>query len=201
MDRAWATGTSGCDLKQVNQLTMKILQTKASLLVSSASTVVLTAEGASEDVEIGKSPAPHSEDLLGSGTSEKNYNDGSPPSTPSVNIAVLKEGLLYCQRRRRGGCVSAQTRRPPPTTQEASGEGPRVVKIRISSILPWTLRTIWVGLGISIASFFAVGAERGLQLRMELETEYGIDGQGKKDDGTQASGEEPTIIESEKAWS
>jgi hypothetical protein len=33
----------------------------------------------------------------------------------------------------------------------------------------------WVGLGISIIGFFAVGGERGLELRKELETEYGIE--------------------------
>ncbi|OJD19089.1 hypothetical protein AJ78_00962 [Emergomyces pasteurianus Ep9510] len=61
------------------------------------------------------------------------------------------------------------------------------------------LKTIWwVGLGISIACFFAVGAERGLELRKELDTEYGIDAQDKKDDGKQASREEATIVESEK---
>lgn len=37
------------------------------------------------------------------------------------------------------------------------------------------LRAIWwMGLGISLVGFFAVGFERGLDLRKELETEYGI---------------------------
>ncbi|KAF4633236.1 hypothetical protein G7Y89_g4885 [Cudoniella acicularis] len=39
-----------------------------------------------------------------------------------------------------------------------------------------SLRAIWwVGLGISIVGFFAVGLERGLELRNTLETKYGID--------------------------
>lgn len=39
-----------------------------------------------------------------------------------------------------------------------------------------SLRAIWwTGLGISIVSFFAVGLERGLELRKTLDTEYGID--------------------------
>ncbi|ESZ92549.1 hypothetical protein SBOR_7075 [Sclerotinia borealis F-4128] len=33
----------------------------------------------------------------------------------------------------------------------------------------------WVGLGFSLVGFFVVGVERGLELRKELETEYGID--------------------------
>ncbi|KAI1656232.1 major facilitator superfamily domain-containing protein [Daldinia decipiens] len=41
-----------------------------------------------------------------------------------------------------------------------------------------SLRIIWwVGLGISLASFFAVAGEEGLELRKELETEYGINDQ------------------------
>ncbi|PQE04871.1 major Facilitator Superfamily protein [Rutstroemia sp. NJR-2017a BBW] len=50
-----------------------------------------------------------------------------------------------------------------------------------------SLRTIWwVGLAFSIVGFFVVGAERGLELRKELETEYGIDDEKKattKDNG------------------
>ena len=39
-----------------------------------------------------------------------------------------------------------------------------------------SLRVIWwVGLGISLLSFFAVGLERGLELRRTLDTEYGLD--------------------------
>ena len=40
-------------------------------------------------------------------------------------------------------------------------------------------------MGISVVGFVAVAAERGLELRKELETEYGIE--DEKDD-TQASG-------------
>ncbi|PQE32926.1 major Facilitator Superfamily protein [Rutstroemia sp. NJR-2017a WRK4] len=57
-----------------------------------------------------------------------------------------------------------------------------VVQVYVKS-----LRTIWwVGLAFSIVGFFAVGAERGLELRKELETEYGIDEEKKittKDNG------------------
>ncbi|TEY16571.1 hypothetical protein BOTCAL_2365g00010 [Botryotinia calthae] len=39
-----------------------------------------------------------------------------------------------------------------------------------------SLRTIWwVGLAFSLVGFFVVGSERGLELRTELETEYGVD--------------------------
>lgn len=39
-----------------------------------------------------------------------------------------------------------------------------------------SLRTIWwVGLAFSLVGFFVVGAERGLELRSELETEYDVD--------------------------
>ena len=47
-----------------------------------------------------------------------------------------------------------------------------------------SLRVIWwVGLGISIVGFFAVGFERGLELRTTLDTEYGMDNgvKAKKD--------------------
>ena len=38
------------------------------------------------------------------------------------------------------------------------------------------LNTIWwVGLGVSVVSFFVVGLERGLELRQELDTEFGLD--------------------------
>ena len=33
----------------------------------------------------------------------------------------------------------------------------------------------WVGLGVSVVSFFVVGLERGLELRQELDTEFGLD--------------------------
>jgi hypothetical protein len=57
-----------------------------------------------------------------------------------------------------------------------------VVQVYVKS-----LRTIWwVGLAFSIVGFFVVGAERGLELRKELGTEYGIDEEKKtttKDNG------------------
>lgn len=38
-----------------------------------------------------------------------------------------------------------------------------------------SLRTIWwIGFGISVVSLFALAAERGLELRKESETEYGL---------------------------
>jgi len=33
----------------------------------------------------------------------------------------------------------------------------------------------WVGLGISVFAFFAVAGEKGLELRKDLDTEYGLD--------------------------
>lgn len=43
-----------------------------------------------------------------------------------------------------------------------------------------SLRAIWwVGLGLSLIGFFAVGFERGLELRKTLDTDYGIDDEGK----------------------
>jgi EmrB/QacA subfamily drug resistance transporter len=55
------------------------------------------------------------------------------------------------------------------------GENPQlwaeIVRVYITS-----LNTIWwVGLGISILGFFCVGFERGLELRQELDTDYGIE--------------------------
>ncbi|KAK2745532.1 hypothetical protein FQN57_003657 [Myotisia sp. PD_48] len=58
---------------------------------------------------------------------------------------------------------------------EVRGELPARIWDQIVEVYTKALRTIWwVGLGISIASFFAVGGEKGLELRKELETEYGI---------------------------
>ncbi|KAF3016507.1 hypothetical protein E8E14_011021 [Neopestalotiopsis sp. 37M] len=51
-----------------------------------------------------------------------------------------------------------------------------LVTVYIKSLRPiW-----WMGLGISIISFFAVGLERGLELRKTLDTDYGIDDHGAK---------------------
>ena len=39
-----------------------------------------------------------------------------------------------------------------------------------------SLRTIWwVGFGITVVGFFALAAERGLELRKESEIEYGLE--------------------------
>lgn len=46
----------------------------------------------------------------------------------------------------------------------------------------------WVCLGISIISFFAVGLERGLELRKELNTEYGLGERKQKPRDADASG-------------
>ncbi|KAL4861663.1 hypothetical protein BDV12DRAFT_207849 [Aspergillus spectabilis] len=46
----------------------------------------------------------------------------------------------------------------------------------VADVYTEALRVIWwVGLGISLVGLFAVGLERRLELRKELETEYGID--------------------------
>jgi MFS family permease len=56
----------------------------------------------------------------------------------------------------------------------------------IARVFVKSLRAIWwVGLGFSIASFFAVGLERGLELRTELDTEYGLDEKSKQADAEQ----------------
>ncbi|EEQ33375.1 hypothetical protein McanMca71_001370 [Microsporum canis] len=48
-----------------------------------------------------------------------------------------------------------------------------------------SLRAIWwVGLGISIAGLFVVAVERDLELRQNLETEYGIEDEKKSDTAT-----------------
>lgn len=47
----------------------------------------------------------------------------------------------------------------------------------------------WVCLGISIISFFAVGLERGLELRKELSTEYGLDEMKQTPRDAEASGD------------
>lgn len=51
----------------------------------------------------------------------------------------------------------------------------------------------WVGLAFSLVGFFTVGAERGLELRKELETEYGIDADKKT--ATQNDGENAEALE------
>ncbi|KAI9647931.1 hypothetical protein NHQ30_004320 [Ciborinia camelliae] len=64
-----------------------------------------------------------------------------------------------------------------------------VVQVYVKS-----LRTIWwVGLAFSLVGFFVVGAERSLELRKELETEYGIDEDKKTT--TQDSGENVDALE------
>lgn len=53
-----------------------------------------------------------------------------------------------------------------------------------------SLKTIWwVGLAVGLLGFFMVGAERDLELRKDLETEYGIDEDKKT--GARNSGEHP----------
>ncbi|KAF2010893.1 MFS general substrate transporter [Aaosphaeria arxii CBS 175.79] len=67
---------------------------------------------------------------------------------------------------------------------------PRVLG-EVEEVYMRSLRAIWwVGLGISIVSFFAVFVERGLELRKELETEYGLAEQdeGSKDNDREKSG-------------
>jgi MFS family permease len=48
----------------------------------------------------------------------------------------------------------------------------------------------WMGLAISLISFLAVGGERGLELRKELETEYGLDEAQASDQSQTRNGEE-----------
>ncbi|CAG8960192.1 hypothetical protein HYFRA_00010671 [Hymenoscyphus fraxineus] len=55
-------------------------------------------------------------------------------------------------------------------------EAPDEVWSEVVDVYSKSLKTIWwVGLGLSIVGFIAVGGERGLELRKDLETEYGID--------------------------
>lgn len=59
----------------------------------------------------------------------------------------------------------------------------------VVSVYIGALKTIWwFGLALSIAGFFLVGLERGLELSTVLETEYGLD------NGTQRSAETDTTV-------
>jgi hypothetical protein len=59
---------------------------------------------------------------------------------------------------------------------EVGGQYDSSVWNEVVQVYVKSLKTIWwVGLAFSLVGFFVVGAERGLELRKELETEYGID--------------------------
>lgn len=60
------------------------------------------------------------------------------------------------------------------------GTYPADVWAEVTQVYTTSLRTIWwMGLGLSIFGFFAVGLEKHLELRNDLETEYGIDDEKK----------------------
>lgn len=70
---------------------------------------------------------------------------------------------------------------------------PRVLS-EVIEVYMRSLRAIWwVGLGISIASFFAVFLQRGLELRQDLETEYGLDKDGEGNEGNRGTDAEKSI--------
>lgn len=59
----------------------------------------------------------------------------------------------------------------------------------VTAVYLRSMKIIWyVGLGISVACFFAVAIERRLELRTELETEYGLEGEKPKDSGSSSEG-------------
>jgi EmrB/QacA subfamily drug resistance transporter len=68
---------------------------------------------------------------------------------------------------------------------------------QVNDVYVRALRAIWwFGLGISIVSFFAVAGERGLELRTELDTEYGIDGEQPREkvsEKTATSGDQEQV--------
>ncbi|KAI9155655.1 major Facilitator Superfamily protein [Paramyrothecium foliicola] len=75
-----------------------------------------------------------------------------------------------------------------------------VVWVEITRVYELSLRTVWwVCAGISILSFFLVGLERGLELRTELETNYGLEEKpaspelGTATNEHSRAGEEPSI--------
>ncbi|XXH06063.1 hypothetical protein Hte_012508 [Hypoxylon texense] len=86
------------------------------------------------------------------------------------NLHVISSATLQAQLRN-GGAYSFASQlhvlRPELSTEVWS----ELIQVYTSG-----LRAIWLlGLGISIVGFFAVGLERGLELRKTLDTEYGID--------------------------
>lgn len=67
---------------------------------------------------------------------------------------------------------------------------PSGVISQIDEVYTRGLRAIWwVCLGLSIISFMAVGLERGLELRRELDTEYGLDERKQPPGDTEGSGD------------
>jgi len=71
-----------------------------------------------------------------------------------------------------GGAGYAFASRAHALRNEIGGE----VWGEVSVVYVKSLKAIWwVSLGVSVFSFFAVGLERSVKLRNELETEYGIE--------------------------
>ncbi|KAH8586114.1 major facilitator superfamily domain-containing protein [Bisporella sp. PMI_857] len=94
--------------------------------------------------------------IIFNGVFNKNLSRISSPELQSQ----LRDGVAYS--------FASQAHRIRPTLDAKVWE--EVVEVYAKS-----LRTIWwVGLGVSLVGFFLVGAERGLELRKELDTEYGI---------------------------
>jgi hypothetical protein len=70
-----------------------------------------------------------------------------------------------------------------------------VVWSEVVEVYSKSLKVIWwLGLGISIVGFFLVGAEKGLTLRTDLETEYGI--QDKKTTSANDTESGEAVVES-----
>lgn len=97
------------------------------------------------------------------------FNDQVNRNLGSVGDAGFREML-------RDGAAYAFASQAHAVKGMLEGSGGLGLWKEIVGVYIKSLDTIWwVGLGISILGFFCVGMERGLELRKELETEYGID--------------------------
>lgn len=86
------------------------------------------------------------------------------------NIGVISDKVLQSQLRGGAAYAFASQMHSLRGTLDSS------LWSEIAEVYSESLRAIWwFGLGVSIVSFFLVGGERGLELRKDLDTEFGMD--------------------------
>jgi MFS family permease len=86
------------------------------------------------------------------------------------NLSLISSPYLIKQLENGGAYSLASQLHQLHTTLDAG------VRSEVEQVYLISLKTIWwVGLGFSLVGFFLVGAEKGLQLRTELDADYGIE--------------------------